>query len=80
MAFADLKNDFVFRRIFATHPDIARAATAASAEQVIAWTSARAALSSKRCGKGRTAQRAGAAVSRWTDVHDGGNSPESKLP
>jgi hypothetical protein len=22
MAFADLKNDFVFRRIFATHPDI----------------------------------------------------------
>jgi hypothetical protein len=24
MAFADLKNDFVFRRIFATHPDILR--------------------------------------------------------
>ncbi len=23
-AFADLKNDFVFRRIFATHPDILR--------------------------------------------------------
>ena len=22
MVFADLKNDFVFRRIFATHPDI----------------------------------------------------------
>ena len=24
MAFADLRNDFVFRRIFATHPDILR--------------------------------------------------------
>jgi hypothetical protein len=24
MAFADLKNDFVFRRIFATHPEILR--------------------------------------------------------
>src|SRR6185295_11194681 len=24
MAFADLKNDYVFRRIFATHPDILR--------------------------------------------------------
>src|SRR5580698_875508 len=24
MPFADLKNDFVFRRIFATHPDILR--------------------------------------------------------
>jgi hypothetical protein len=24
MHFADLKNDFVFRRIFATHPDILR--------------------------------------------------------
>jgi hypothetical protein len=24
VAFADLKNDFVFRRIFATHPDILR--------------------------------------------------------
>src|ERR1700689_1436439 len=24
MSFADLKNDFVFRRIFATHPDILR--------------------------------------------------------
>src|SRR5262249_12420394 len=24
MAFADLKNDFVFRRLFATHPDILR--------------------------------------------------------
>jgi hypothetical protein len=24
MAFADLKNDFVFRRIFTTHPDILR--------------------------------------------------------
>src|SRR5882672_581117 len=24
MAFADMKNDFVFRRIFATHPDILR--------------------------------------------------------
>src|SRR6202142_3230315 len=24
MVFADLKNDFVFRRIFATHPDILR--------------------------------------------------------
>jgi hypothetical protein len=24
MAFADSKNDFVFRRIFATHPDILR--------------------------------------------------------
>ena len=24
MIFADLKNDFVFRRIFATHPDILR--------------------------------------------------------
>ncbi len=24
MAFADLKNDFVFRRVFATHPDILR--------------------------------------------------------
>ena len=24
MAFADLKNDFVFRRIFGTHPDILR--------------------------------------------------------
>jgi hypothetical protein len=24
MLFADLKNDFVFRRIFATHPDILR--------------------------------------------------------
>ena len=24
MAFADLKNDFVFRRVFATHPEILR--------------------------------------------------------
>jgi hypothetical protein len=24
MIFADMKNDFVFRRIFATHPDILR--------------------------------------------------------
>ena len=24
MAFADLKNDYIFRRIFATHPDILR--------------------------------------------------------
>jgi hypothetical protein len=44
MAFADLKNDVVFRRLFATHPDILRgllsdmlerAILAASIEEVI---------------------------------------------